>query len=902
MVNLWPFFIDGTSRSNRSAARARERLPGTRLPMTLKLRRDIRCAVLALRKKLRTVQFPGSRRDGANAAGRLAAIVNSSTDAIVGKTLDGVVTSWNAGATRLFGYSEDEMIGQPMRRLIPGERQEEEDTILAKIAAGKDVAPYDTVRIRKNGQLVEVSVSVSPICDTAGTIIGASKIAHDITRRKEVQRKLAEQEAQLRLFIENAPAPIAMFDKCMRYMAVSRRFIADYGLDEGLDLTGRHHYEVFPEIPPSWRDVHARVLAGEELASDEDSFQRPDGRTDWVRWSMKPWRDAGGNIGGAMLFTEVITGQVKARHAIAESERRFRVTFENAAVGIAHVAPDGGWLRVNSRLCEILGWSEQELLAKNFQDITHPEDLDADLDHVQRMIQGDIDSYGLDKRYLRKDGSYVWTRLRVGAARSPDGVLDYFISAVLDISEQMRTEMALRESEERLRFVADRAEIGYWLWEIEPDKLEWTHQCKQLFGVPVEDTITYERFITALHPEDRERTDSAVRACLESGGGKDYDIEFRSLWPDGTVRWIHAKGGATFLGGRPVRMAGIALDITDRRQTEAALRESEERLRLANEAAEIGTFTVDLETSRALYSPQLAAMLGFPGMEIATIEGAFARVHRDDAARVRQLYNAAVAGADGGHVKMDFRFVRPGGVVRWMTWIGRADFRETAGKRMAFRMVGACLDITERKRQEEQISLLLREVDHRSKNLLTLVQVIARRTAAASPDGFIGRFEERLHALAASQDLLVKSAWKGVNLEHLVRSQLAHFRDLVDTRIALTGPEVFLSAPAAQTIAMAIHELATNAGKYGALSNETGRVRIAWSIESAKSAGENFRMSWDETDGPPVAAPERAGFGSTVLTQLARRGLDADASLSYEPKGLTWRLMCPAANAVEKSH
>ena len=750
MVDLWPFFISGTHRGHETDVRAPDRMPGQGAPVSGKRRRAVMCRARALRRTIRTLVSGVGEGDGANAAARLAAIVRSSSDAIVGKTLDGIVTSWNGGAGRLFGYSGEEMIGQPIRRLIPNDRMAEEDAILARIAAGEDVAAFDTVRLHKDGREVEVSVTVSPIRDPAGAVIGASKIAHGIARRKEAQRKLAEQEAQLRLFIENAPAPIAMFDNRMRYMAASRRFIADYRLgSESLDLTGRSHYDVFPEVPQEWRDIHARVLAGEELASEEDPFLRRDGRTDWVRWSMKPWRDAEGKIGGAMLFTEVITAQVEARQKIRESEMRLRATFDNAAVGIAHVAPNGTWLRVNSRLCEIIGWPKQELLTKTFQDVTHPGDLEADLAKVRGMLDGEIDSYRMDKRYLGQDGSVTWARLTASAARRMDGSIDYFIAVVEDISEQKRAEMALRESEEQLRFVAERADIGHWIWEIEPDRLEWTPLCKQLFGIPAGDTMSYKRFLSALHPEDRERTENAVRDCLESGGERDYNIEFRTVWPGGTVRWIQAKGSATFVRGRPLRMAGVALDITGRKETEAALRESEERLRLANDAAEIGTFTVDLNTAQAFYSPQLAAMLGFPGVEVANVEAALARVHKDDVQQVRKPYEAAIAGANGGHVKMEFRFVRPGGEVRWMTWIGRVDFREGPGGRIPFRIVGACLDITERKRQEEHINLLLREVDHRSKNLLTLVQVIARRTAAAGSEGFIERFEERLRALAA---------------------------------------------------------------------------------------------------------------------------------------------------------
>ena len=189
-------------------------------------------------------------------------------------------------------------------------------------------------------------------------------------------------------------------------------------------------------------------------------------------------------------------------------------------------------------------------------------------------------------------------------------------------------------------------------------------------------------------------------------------------------------------------------------------------------------------------------------------------------------------------------------------------------------------DITERKRHEERTQLLIREVNHRAKNMLAVVQSIARQTAATTPDDFICRFNERLLALSASQDLLVQNEWKGVDIAALVQSQLAHFKELIGTRIALKGPSLLISAAAAQTIGMALHELCTNAGKYGALSSGEGRLEVAWSLERA-AGEESFAMSWREKRGPAVSAPAKRGFGSIVIQRLAKESLDAEVDLDF---------------------
>jgi two-component sensor histidine kinase len=187
----------------------------------------------------------------------------------------------------------------------------------------------------------------------------------------------------------------------------------------------------------------------------------------------------------------------------------------------------------------------------------------------------------------------------------------------------------------------------------------------------------------------------------------------------------------------------------------------------------------------------------------------------------------------------------------------------------------------------------MREVNHRAKNMLARVQAIARQTAGGQPD-FIERFNERIRVLAAGQDLLVRNAWQGVDVDELARAQLAHFADLVGSRIAADGPKLRLSAAGAQAIGLALYELATNAGKYGALSVDAGCVDVRWWLER-----DTFVMSWTERNGPPVLPPERRGFGSTVVGSMVEQRVGCKVDLNYAPSGLVWRLTCPAANALE---
>jgi PAS domain S-box-containing protein len=210
-------------------------------------------------------------------------------------------------------------------------------------------------------------------------------------------------------------------------------------------------------------------------------------------------------------------------------------------------------------------------------------------------------------------------------------------------------------------------------------------------------------------------------------------------------------------------------------------------------------------------------------------------------------------------------------------------------------------DITQQKQYEEQIGLLLQEVNHRAKNMLAVALAVARQTAAVKPQDFIGRFGERVQALAASQDLLVKNEWKGVEFEELVLTQLANFRELIGTRIALKGPPLFITAPATQNLGMALHELAANAAKYGALSNRYGRLHVEWRLECGRGGGKNFVLGWREQGGPPVAPPAQRGFGSVFLSHVIMDSFDGEADLEFSEAGVRWCLRCPAKEIIDQA-
>jgi PAS domain S-box-containing protein len=362
------------------------------------------------------------------------------------------------------------------------------------------------------------------------------------------------------------------------------------------------------------------------------------------------------------------------------------------------------------------------------------------------------------------------------------------------------------------------------------------------------------------------------------------------------VAW--GEGGPLSLNGTPVAEVNTLMtelrETAARRQTaEGLLRDSEESLRLALNAAQLGSWRYDPLHRVVSGDTRFKEILDIGDHE-TVIDEIVKRVHPDDAGRVRAAFDAALDPADPTPLAVVYRVQRKDGGIRWMETHGLAYFEDVERGRRAARVVGTVADITERKENAEKAHLLTREINHRAKNMLSVVDAISHQIAAGHPGDFAQRFSERIQALSTNQDLLIRNEWKGVEIEDLIRAQLAHFTDVIGSRIAVQGPKLLLRGAAAQAIGLALHELATNAGKYGALSTNKGRVDICWGCD-----GDTLTMSWTEREGPPVSAPERRGFGTIVMKTMAERSLDGTVQLDYAPSGLIWRLTCPAASALE---
>ena len=448
-----------------------------------------------------------------------------------------------------------------------------------------------------------------------------------------------------------------------------------------------------------------------------------------------------------------------------------------------------------------------------------------------------------------------------------------------------QVEIDLRESEERLELAQEAAGLAILDWGIPTNSLVHSEAFADLFDLPPRkdgEALTAATLLERILPEDL----APLLADFAGQGqtARSFDKEFRIVLRDGRIRWIAARG-RMFIdpAGMPQRMLSLSFDITQRKESERV------NAQLASIVASSidAIVSVDLDNNITTWNEGAERLFGFTHDEL--IGGSLDRVlvQAGDAAvehrRKLVLGEASVFESnqttkDGGNLDIS---------------VNSAPMRAADGI-----VIGASLimrDIAPLKKREDHVRFLMRELTHRSKNLLAVIQAMARQSLnkEIAPEEFVKRFSNRLNGLAGSHDLLSAVDWKGASLVDLIHSQLRHYEDLFGTRIVLRGDEIVIKPEAAQNIGITLHELSTNAAKYGALSVAEGRVTIEWRIDDALPP--RLTMIWREEDGPSVSAPTRRGFGHIVMDRIAGQALNGKSSLQFKPTGVLWTLDVPAA-------
>jgi len=446
--------------------------------------------------------------------------------------------------------------------------------------------------------------------------------------------------------------------------------------------------------------VFATLMESTPKVDVEYRIARPDGGIRWIRVRGFQVRDKEQTLVRLIGIVTDITEHKKIEEALRESEQCFSGAFEHAPIGVALVSPDGSLLKVNRAFCDLLGYSEAELISSTFQELTYSGDIAGSLENVRRLRAGEISSFQMEKSYVHARGDIVLAQTSVSLVRDGQGQPLYHIAQVQDITERKRAEQAGERALQRLNDAQRIGQIGDWEWNLETQAATWSAQVFEIFG----------RDLHLGTPQDPQEMgalyDAASWALLQEHAaeaivsGEPQTIGFVVLRPDG--KRIHVRSVAVpkkDAKGRVVGLYGTIQDISAHKVADEALRVSEERLRAALLAANTGTFRWDIRLNTLIWDEALDTLFGLPpGETIQSLETFIATVHPDDRAGVTERCERCAQ--EGADFAMEFRVIWPDGSVHWLDDKGKT-FSDDAGQPLY--MTGACVDITERKEAEAEL-------------------------------------------------------------------------------------------------------------------------------------------------------------------------------------------------------
>jgi two-component system, cell cycle sensor histidine kinase and response regulator CckA len=511
------------------------------------------------------------------------------------------------------------------------------------------------------------------------------------SRWGRIEKARRESDERFQLFIEHVPAALAMFDREMRYLCVSRRWRSDYRLGDR-DLKGVSHYEIFPEIPARWKDAHSRALAGEVLCEENDRFERADGSVQWIRWEIRPWRDGRGEIGGIVIFADDVSERKREEERLRLSEDRYRDLVENSHDLICTHDLSGKLLSVNPAPAKLLGYSVAELLTIPMREIIVPEFRGKFDQYLERMKK-----HGADKGILtiqtRTGERRLWeydNTLRIEGLDSP-----VVRGMARDVTDKMRAEVALKESERQFRVLGDT--IPQLTWIANPDG--WIHWYNQRWYQYTGSTIDQMKGLgwhSVLDPAELPKVLERWQASITSG--RPFEMVFALRGTDGVFRPFLTKiMPIRNAEGRVMQWFGSNTDISEQKRIENALRESEEKFRtLVNCVPQM----VWISTPDGLSTYCNRRWVEYTGM---TLEETCGRdwskpYHNDDKQLAWDAWSRAVAA--GTRYQIESRLRASDGSYRWFL-VQVEPVRDAEGTIVQW--FGTCTDVEELKRAEEAV-------------------------------------------------------------------------------------------------------------------------------------------------------------------------------------------------------
>jgi PAS domain S-box-containing protein len=606
----------------------------------------------------------------------------------------------NKEFTRIFGYTADDAAGQWLPDLIVPEELRAESLKYRDVLISGERVELEVIRQRKDGARFDVSVVAKRF--SLGVDLKAFYLIYrDITERKKAERQLRQSEAYL-----------------AEAQSLSHTGSFGWSIPSGELFWSEETFQIFqydqttkPTVELFLQRVYPEDAAlvkqtVERASQDGNNFEHeyrllmPDGSVKYVHALAHASWDKSGGIEFVGAVSDV-TPRKRAEEAVRKSEERWRSVFENSAVGVALTDMDGRFLAANHVYQAMLGYTEEELRALQFLDITHEDYREANRALIAELVEGKRPQFQIEKKYRRKDGSAIWVSNNVSLVPGTERVPRFIMALSEDITQRKRAEEALRRSEAYLVEGQRLAKTGSW--GLDPKTgtcIYWSEEMRQIFGLDPQTSNLPDReeFLRLVHPEDRDRFNEQVDKAFRAKADLVHD--YRIVLPDGTVKHIHSIGHVVLdETGNIVECVGTDMDVTERKRAEEKLRRSEADLLEAQRISQTGSWKHDVLSGTVTVSPEVFRIFGVkPDEDTSTTGFWLSRNHPEDQKRIRELFERSEV--EKTDYEADYRIVLPGGAIKHLHAVGHPILNES-GELVEF--IGTVMDITERKKAEREL-------------------------------------------------------------------------------------------------------------------------------------------------------------------------------------------------------
>ena len=639
-------------------------------------------------------------------ARKLAAIVESSQDAIESIDLEGHFTSWNRGAEELYGYTAAEMIGKPITAHVPDEFAQVHELVLERIKHGEYVESFESQRIRKDGSVIDVSITVSPIRTEDGTLIGISKIAHDITDRKRAEAERRELQDKFEQLANHMEQLAFVIDGTGRTTWMNKRWYEYTGLDlETIRADGGINV-IHPDHRQRLMEKVRRAIANGEAWEETFQLRRHDGEYRWFLSRCSPYQDSTGKVTRWFGTNTDVTEAKLAEGALRESEERFRLLADNMDQLAWMASADGSTMWFNKRWEEFSGIPLEQIRERSATDLHHPDHFERATTSLQACAEKG-EPWECEFPLKRKDGEWRWFLSRAMPVRNAEGAIYRWFGTSTDITEQRKAQDVLRQSEERFHQLADG--MAQLAWVADPGgKITWFNKRWYEYTGTSPDDLASAEWSGLIHPEHRERIAATwARGIREA---KPFEMEFPIRGTNGKYRtYLTRVNPVVGAEGGILQWFGTNTDITEIKKAAASLKESEERLRSAFNQSAAGFAQADQHGRFMQVNELFCDTLGYTEQELL---GRSLReiIHPEEVDLSMELFRRAVH--EGRKFDLEKRYLRKDGEV---VWVHVSVAPIVASSDRVDHVLIVFVNITQRKLAEEELRNSVREnIDLRS--------------------------------------------------------------------------------------------------------------------------------------------------------------------------------------------